>query len=647
MQESAQANNSELPFRLTALESSQDDGGDLLFDFNAGADAGESPVTSHTLPFALGVLESSQSNNDQLPFGLGGDDSGGGNSELPTIIGNCLFGRTVTPRILANCQQSKSKPAPVYRCGDFDYGVTITVSDCQLGVTDRLPQIASCRNGDSAETVAIVDCHSGFSVAVGRLFNCSDGDSLTADLLINCYAQDLVIPGRLKNCQGDKTKPVWQLENCLISADMAVLLLDCYSALSVPTVPVPCEWYDIELPPIDPPYQPPCGDPPGSHKLPFALARREDHHPDNDLLPFVFVCHYQPETTRRKTYMIYNTVTAEIDGLPLGIYSAKLSTNMDAFCWQFDVEIRHDDFDKLQLETRTDEPIIALSINGHRWDMLVENYGERKAFNRDSYTLTGRSKTALLTGDYAKRSTAIVSSAMNASQLAQDQLADLPFTLVYDSDADWFVPGNTYTVNGTPIESIMDIAEAGGHYVESHPTDAQLIIKKRWPVPAWEVSAATARSISPLTWLELQADRKVSTRYNSVRLVGEGDNAKGGYIYRSINAGDPLPEAGTVTHSLYAGNGANTPIAAFRNKGIQILSDSGKHKPYTVKQLWADDTVNPENIKLFEMGEIVEIQDVGGSLGKGVVTGVSIDVGENNGATFITQSANINSYLGD
>ncbi|PID65577.1 MAG: hypothetical protein CR977_00815 [Gammaproteobacteria bacterium] len=346
--------------------------------------------------------------------------------------------------------------------------------------------------------------------------------------------------------------------------------------------------------------------------------------------------------------MIYNNISAEIDAQPIDIYTAKINTSMDSFCWQFDVEIRHDDFAKLNLETRTDDPLMTITINGHQWIMLIEDYGERKAFNRDSYTLTGRSRTALLTGDYAKRKTQLINTALNASQLAQQQLSGLPFTLVYDSDADWFVPADTYTVSGTPIETIIDIAEAGGHYVASHPTDPILYIRKRWPREAWAINSNDAdRQLSALTWLSLTGNRNISTRYNSVRLAGSGANAKGGYIYRQINAGDKTPEAGAISHVLYAGDTSNTPVAAFRNKGIQVLSDSGKHKIYSVQHIWADDTTNPENLPLSQLQEVLEIMDTGGSLGKGVVTGVSIDVSENNDATQITQTATVDVYLGD
>ncbi len=605
-------------------------------------------ITSDSLPFALAIREDSQSNNASLPFAFAEDSSGGGDPTLPNKIGRCLIGSIEPVYAVTNCHAESGRSYKVAQCFSMDYGVTITVEQCQSSLTEHLPRIANCHNSDSEVTDPVEACHFGRFADVHTFKGCLNEDSERVVPLTNCAQDSFPAPVVLKNCAASHTPPAIPLFNCYYDLGLAVVLYSCFSSDNVPTLPVPCDWYEIELPPVDPPYEWPCGEPPPSDRLPLAFARPATQGRDSDILPMPFVCHYTPEPNRKRTYMIYNNVSAEIDGQPIGIYTAKINTSMDSFCWQFDIEIRHDDFAKLNLDTRADDPLMTITINGHQWIMLVEDYGERKAFNRDSYTLTGRSRTALLTGDYAKRKTQLINTALNASQLAQQQLAGLPFTLVYDSDADWFIPADTYTVSGTPIETIMDIAEAGGHYVASHPTDPILYIRKRWPREAWAVNSNDAdRQLSALTWLSLTGNRNISTRYNSVRLAGSGANAKGGYIYRQINAGDKTPEAGAISHVLYAGDTNNTPVAAFRNKGIQVLSDSGKHKIYSVQHIWADDTTNPENLPLSQLQEVLEIMDTGGSLGKGVVTGVSIDIGENNDATQIMQTATVNVYLGD
>lgn len=74
--------------------------------------------------------------------------------------------------------------------------------------------------------------------------------------------------------------------------------------------------------------------------------------------------------------------------------------------------------------------------------------------------------------------------------------------------------------------------------------------------------------------------------------------------------------------------------------GIAILSDSGTHGDYTLKLRWAD----KYNLPLAQLGEIWQFNDPEGAW-RGVITGVGIDVDQDNDSPTVWQSITIDRYL--
>lgn len=333
--------------------------------------------------------------------------------------------------------------------------------------------------------------------------------------------------------------------------------------------------------------------------------------------------------------MLFNTITASIDGLPLGILSANITTSTDAFCWQCSINISPKDFARLNLDTRTTDPIVTITLNGERWDFLIEDYSDNRAFINNSYSLKGRSKTAKLAGDYAVQNTEIVPDALNAQQLINRQINLLPFTMENYDATDWLIPANTYTVSGTPMDTITDIAKAGGHFVESHRFDPKFSIKKRWKVAAWQIATTTADQTLPAAAIiSISGDRRISKQCNGVFVSGDGSNAIGGHVYRQNS--NRQPEASAIKHTLY------TAVEAIRSAGIAALSETGKHKTETVQTIIS----GKYQIPRANLGEIWQIQEPQTAF-KGIVTGLSIAVKLENDAPSIHQSITLDRYIGD
>jgi hypothetical protein len=144
------------------------------------------------------------------------------------------------------------------------------------------------------------------------------------------------------------------------------------------------------------------------------------------------------------------------------------------------------------------------------------------------------------------------------------------------------------------------------------------------------MATATADLVIPMGVVQSISDqKKVSPRYNTVTLIGR---TQGFEVYRAREGRNLI--APVANWYLYTDRDCVIP------RGIQILSDSGTHELYKLKIRVAD----KYNMPLLELGQILQISDPEGAW-KGVVTGVSLDVGRDNDAITVWQTVNIDRYL--
>lgn len=533
------------------------------------------------------------------------------------------------------CRSDKGKSAPIIGLNGFDFGVGIVLmSAYNVGHTPLPVLVANARTNYETDKPLQNRRYANTSM-LGRL--------ITADTVMTG------LPKRLRRCPKVATSPALLIKTCSKEqTTLATLKKGCAESKTSPTVlfsaldnvgyekalrPA-CQWVAIPVPEPEKPFDPnPCGNPPPASRLPLTL--REKAHTHALMLPLPLACKYKPTIPLLSTYMIYNTITATLGGQPVGLIAPSINTSMDTFCWQLSSEITYEDFKQFNLATRTDKPVLSLTINGIRWDVQIEAYNDSQAFINNRCTINGRSQTAQLGGSAVMRSPAVILASLNARQIIDKQLHLLPFTLESYDATDWLVPGGTYTQSGSPIDTVIDVAKAGGNFVQSHRFNPTLAIKKRWSVAAWQVKDQSPTLILPANVvLSMDGNRRQNMRYNGIYVVGNAQNGIGGKIYRQTT--NQTPEAPSLTHPLY------THTDALRSAGIAALSDSGEHTPYTVKTLLS----TKYNVRLAELGEICEITGAQGNI-KGVVTGISINVGVNNHAPEVTQTILIDCYTGD
>ena len=385
----------------------------------------------------------------------------------------------------------------------------------------------------------------------------------------------------------------------------------CQSVKVQHAVQVPDRYYPIpEPPPVKPDNV--CRVRPPSSELPLRMSRQRRGLLSSNL-PLSLTCwHDDPPLfiPSLRTYIMHNLITANIGGIVVDPLGFNIKTDMDSYYWSGGVSISPDDHAKIKHKLDVDiglEPMINVMLNDMQFGIIAENHSRTRRFGNQTHSLDGRSITARLGADYAAASDRLFDQANYASQIVNEQLANLPFIANFEID-DWLIPASTYAVsNKTPIAVIADIAEAAGGFVESHPTDATMSIKKRWKINAWELATATPDVTIPADVIKSATDKTVkNTRYNTILLVGN----VGHEVFRATQGRDaPAP---TLSNALFTTREVTVP------KASAVLSDSGTHSIQTL------DLIFDDSIPIASLGQIWQINDTDGAW-RGIITGVALD----------------------
>lgn len=467
---------------------------------------------------------------------------------------------------------------------------------------------------------------------IANATNISVSDTVgLATVLINDSASVVSFETR----QFEPQQPAIGLATSLQNNEHGVFIGNSSQSRTQAAVPVPWRYYAIpDEPP--PPIVNACRIRPPSSRLPLNLTRKRNGLPSSQL-PLALTCWHDqsPEfVPDLRSYIVLNTVTATIGGIAIDPIDFNIKTDMDSYCWQGGIKISDKQYQKVKAKldvARGNEPLVIVTVNGVSYSFIAEEVSRNRVFGNYSYSISGRSITARLGADYAHSQGGTINQDLYASQIINMQLADLPFGIDRFEVKDWLIPAGTLnTSNQTPISIISQIAQACGAEAISDPLEPKLSIIPRWKKPAWEMATATADLVIPMGVVQSISDQKrVNPRYNTVTLIGR---TQGSEVYRAREGRNLI--APVANWYLYTDRDCVIP------RGIQILSDSGTHGLYTLKIRVAD----KYNMPLVELGQILQISDPEGAW-KGIVTGVSLDVGRDNDAITVWQTVNIDRYL--
>ncbi|MDO4896138.1 MAG: hypothetical protein Q3971_02140 [Moraxella sp.] len=607
-------------------------------------------LTSDKLPLPLTQRISEQLPKDRLPFALNrklGEVGGRLTPIIPptptpeppkekrrmSLMSGAFDGVVSAVSVVADCQRVH------YVGGQLsgEYHATTdnvaSVAHCGRIVLDDFEPLTGCERIQTAPSVMMGVCRHLPSDDIKPMALCATTRTTAPIHLGVCAMWHGVAVVPFYHCQTwESTAPVTH-RHCVDLDTQSTHRANCQTLNVSPTVIVPCRYYPIPEPP-PPPNQRACQLPPPSDRLPISL-RRKNHSVQglsSDGLPLNLTCwHDTPPaiTPNRRSYIVHHTISATLDDVAIDPISFSIKTDMDSFCWQGQVQISPDDFNKIKakLDTkRGHEPLITVNINSHPFTIIAEDISKNRSFVNHSYTLSGRSITAYLSKDYAN--VVKLDNDLYASQIVGEALQDLPITADFGVE-DW---RTRITITDTPIAIIDAVAKACGAFVTSDKADGKLYVRPRHKVPAWELATTEPDRIIPLDVIKsISEQKRTNPRYNAVILTSSTDGAT---VYRQHEAQDR--HAPISQHELYTDGACIIPA------GIAILSDSGTHQMASLNMAWVN------NLPLAQLGQIWQVNDKAGNADdawRGIVHSVAIDVWADDGVVSVWQTVGLDRYL--
>lgn len=278
----------------------------------------------------------------------------------------------------------------------------------------------------------------------------------------------------------------------------------------------------------------------------------------------------------RRVYMVVNHITLQrVDsGAPLHALSFSAALDADSWTWQWSASLHESAGEHLARQANGDPPEVLATINGQSLRLVIERVQLNQQFlPQKRFNVSGRGRAAILAAPWAPVLQHGPNAARTAQQLAQEALqingVGIGWAVDWQTE-DWPVPANAWAMQGSYIDALLDIAQAGGAYVQPHPTDATVRILPRYPAPPWDWAG-----LAPDYQIPTDAAQTLGTefvdkpKYNRV-FVGGTAAGVFGPITRSGTAGEVL--APQVTHPLIT-----SPIPQ-RLRALSVLADTGAQK---------------------------------------------------------------------
>lgn len=276
----------------------------------------------------------------------------------------------------------------------------------------------------------------------------------------------------------------------------------------------------------------------------------------------------------QKVYIVLNSIYMRRvrDNAVIPAYSFGMSLDVGSWTWSWQASLHSSALALIQPEDG--QPVeVVVAINNVPYRLLIDGYSRERTFASTRINVSGRGRSAVLDSPFSPALNYSVDSEMTARQLAEQVLTinGVPNGWGIDWQLnDWLVPAGAWSMQGSYIQALTDIASSVGGYLQPHNTDTTLRILPRYPSAPWRWGVVTpdyslpshAVSVEGIEWLQ-------NAEYNRIFVSGEGVGVLG-QVTRMGTAGDLV--APMVTHPLI------THADAARQRGITELGPSGRQQ---------------------------------------------------------------------
>lgn len=254
-------------------------------------------------------------------------------------------------------------------------------------------------------------------------------------------------------------------------------------------------------------------------------------------------------------YILNSLEVTRLDtGQKIIVMDGNYNTDRSRWCWSYGLTVPASEINKL--EPIAGQPVILkIIVNGNEHHMLLESRNRSRRFAQDTYTLTGRSQSALLDAPSSPTRSFLQENERTSVQLAQAELdrvnsnAQLDWKLI--DELGWILPINSLSYsNLTPIAAIKLIVESAGGFIYSEKNGNTLSIRPLYKKTFWDpIVIADYDRLVPIGLVKDQStDYEVYPDYNGITLSNDRSGLTG-QVKRTGTSADTLLE--TVNDSLF------------------------------------------------------------------------------------------------
>ena len=247
-------------------------------------------------------------------------------------------------------------------------------------------------------------------------------------------------------------------------------------------------------------------------------------------------------------------VTRLNTGQKIIVMDGNYNTDRSRWCWSYGLTVPASEINKL--EPIAGQPVILkIMVNGNEHHMLLESRNRSRRFAQDTYTLTGRSQSALLDAPSSPTRSFLQENERTSVQLVQAELdrvnsnAQLDWKLI--DELGWILPINSLSYsNLTPISAIKLIVESAGGFIYSEKNGNTLSIRPLYKKTFWDsIAIADYDRLVPIGLVKDQStDYEVYPDYNGITLSNDRSGLTG-QVKRTGTSADTLLE--TANDSLF------------------------------------------------------------------------------------------------
>lgn len=256
------------------------------------------------------------------------------------------------------------------------------------------------------------------------------------------------------------------------------------------------------------------------------------------------------------------------DLTPLPVTQMTIETDFESWCWALTATLAGADAWALVQPNPLAREVLA-TINGQEWLFLLDVPSGNQAFNRDSVTLKGRSRSAWLDTPYTPNASYRNTSAREMQQLGEEALDNSGWTLDWQGE-NWLVPADRWQGLNSPIGRLVRLAQATDDGLYTHPADQIITLQKRWPVPAWALDDALIDLWIPAdAVIELARSPVYTPPLNGVYVSGTSHGVLG--FVKITGTDGALQPNDPIVHELLC----DAEGVAARQRGLNALSNSG------------------------------------------------------------------------